>query len=569
MDRTQLEGRTYPGETTGVLHAEVAFLRERVRAAGLPEEVASRAEMELSRMERVSVSSLEYGLTRSYFDWLLALPWNHETTDRLDLAEAQRELDAGHLGLEFVKEQILDRFAVMKSQADGRAPVLALFGAVGTGKTSLGHAVARALGRRLVRVNVRGLADEAEILGQRRAVPEALPGRILRALRTAGTCNPVLVIEDADKLGSGGRGDVVAALVEALDSRLRGRFTDHFLDVPFDLSKVFFIVTANSRESMNESLAECCDPLYLPGYVQEEKLQIAKSFLLPHERERCGLVAGQFDINEFELKELVRLTAAEAGVGQLKQAIAERARKASRAVADGGGPGKATTAKSDSRHEAAGHRNELRPEVGVARALVLSPEGATVTAIEVSRIPGEPDLTLTGPQSERLRELVWSALTILRARAQKFDLEAKDFDRARLHVHVHNLLVPGDLVSLGLPVVAALISAFTDKPIRGDVGLTGGIALSGALRDVPGAVDKVLAARRREMAMAIVPMESAGLVDRLPTYVREAIRIQPVATVDEALDLCMLQIIVPKPEEASAISLFKPGKSGSKNMPGS
>jgi ATP-dependent Lon protease len=210
----------------------------------------------------------------------------------------------------------------------------------------------------------------------------------------------------------------------------------------------------------------------------------------------------------------------------------------------------------------------MRPEVGVARALILSPEGATVTAIEVSLIPGQPDLTLTGPQSERLRELVWSALTILRARAQRYDLDAQAFDQARLHVHVHDLLLPGDLLSLGLPMVAALISAFTSKPIRGDVGLTGGISLRGQLRDLPGAVDKVLAARRRELAMAVVPLETAGLLERLPGYVRDAIKIQPVATVDEALDLAMLQIIVPKPEEASAIGMFKTGKSGPKNAPG-
>jgi ATP-dependent Lon protease len=569
MDRTQVEGRTHASEGSGGLHAEVAFLRERVRAAGLPDEVSSRAEMELSRMERVAISSFEYGLTRSYFDWLLALPWNHESTDRLELAQARRELDAGHLGLEYVKEQILDRFAVMSTRGDGRAPVLALIGSVGTGKTSLGHAIARALGRKLVRVNVRDLADEAEVLGHRRATPDALPGRILRALRTAGTCNPVLIIEEADKLSTGGHGDVAAALVEALDSKLRSRFTDRFLDVPFDLSRVFFIVTANARESLSESLAECCDPLYLPGYVQEEKLKIAQSVILPHERNRCGLSADQFDLNEFELKELVQRTAAEAGVGQLKLAIAERARKAARVVAEGGGAPRAHVDQGGNGHHWTDHRHELRPQVGVARALVLSPEGATVTSIEVSRIPGQPDLTLTGPQNERLRELVWSALTILRARAAKYDLDAQTFDRARLHVHVHDLLVPGDLLSLGLPMVAALISAFTDKPVRGDVGLSGGIALGGGLRDVPGATSKVLAARRLELAMAVLPMESAGMVERLPDYVRNAIRIAPVATVDEALDLSLLQIIVPKPEEASAIGMFKPGKPGPKNPPGS
>jgi ATP-dependent Lon protease len=568
MDRTSSDVRTTNGETAGALHAEVAFLRERVRAASLPEQVHARADVELSRLERLPASAFEYGLIRSYFEWLLALPWSHESTDRLDLGAARRELDLGHFGLEFVKEQITDRFAVMKTRGDGTSPVLAFVGPAGTGKTSLAHAIARALGRKLVRINVRGISDEAEIVGQRRALPDALPGRIIRALRNAGTRNPVIVIEEADKLAGGGRGDAVGALVEALDSKLRSRYTDHFLDVPFDLSKVFFIVTAPTLESMRESLAECCDPLFLPGYVQEEKLEIARTYLLPHERQRCGLTVGQFDLSEFDLKELVRTTTTEAGVSELKRQIAERARKAAREVAEGRPGAVATAGRSAQVRRGSTSRPDLRPEVGLARALVLSPEGATVTAIEVSRIPGEPDLTLTGPQSERLRELVWSALTILRARAPRYDLDAETFDRARLHIHVHELLVTGDLLSLGLPMVAALISAFTDKPIRGDVGLTGGISLRGGLRDVPGAVDKVLAARRLELAMAVVPLDSAAVLERLPVYVRDAIRIQPVATVDEALDLSMLQIIVPKPEEASAIGMFRTGKSGSKNAPG-
>jgi ATP-dependent Lon protease len=561
MERTKTDISHSPAEGKGTNgSAEVAFLRERVRAAGLAEGALALAETELARLDRLPSASAEYGLARAYFDWILALPWNHRSEDHLDIAEARRQLDAGHFGLDYVKEQIIDRIAVMKTRADGSAPVIGFVGPTGTGKTSLGHSIARTLGRELVRLNLRGLRDESDIIGQRRVTTDAMPGRIIRALRNAGTRNPVIVLEEAGKLGTGGRGDIVSALVEAIDSRLRQRFTDQYLDVPFDLSEVFFIVTANSLEALPESLANCFDAYFLPGYVQEEKFEIARKHLLPREREKCGLREDQFEISEHVLKQMVRSNPREAGVGGLQEQIAELARKASRVVADGVHRALRLTEMDLGalpRGTVDDTTREIHPEVGVVRAMIVSPEGAAISTIEVSLIPGQKDVSLTGPQSHRLRELVQNALTILRARATRFDLKPEAFDSARLHIHVPDELAPSDLPSLGMPIVAALISAFTGKPIRADVALTGGITLRGRLREVRGVVDKVLAARRLELAHVVVPAENAKDFDHLPVYVRDAVQIHAVADVDEALRFSMLQIIVPKPEEASALTMLK------------
>ena len=577
MERTKADISTLqsPDQLTNgqTASGEIAFLRERVRAAGLPDDALHSAEVELAHLERLPTASNEYGLARAYFDWILALPWAHRSEDQLEVAAARRQLDAGHFGLDYIKEQLVDRIAVMKMRGDGRAPVLGLIGPAGAGKTSLCHSLARALGREMVQINLRGLAAESEIVGQRRVSTDAMPGRIIRALRGVGVRNPVIVLEEADKIGTGGRGDIVSALVEAIEPKLGARFLDQYLDVPFDLSEVLFVVTAKSFESLHESLAECIEPLFLPGYVQEEKYHIARNHLLPREREKCGLRDDQFDMDERALKELVRSNPREAGVRGLQKQIAELARKAARTVADGKRRELRLTEvdlgeyRERSREETS---PEIIPEVGVARAMIISPDGPAICPVEVSRIPGEPNLTLTGPQSDQLRELVLNALTILRTRATRFDLLPEIFDLARLHVHVQDFLVPSDLLSLGVPIVTSLISAFTGKPVRADVALTGGLTLRGRLREVPGAIDKILAARRLELTHVVMPADNARALRHVPAYVREAVNIHPVGSVDEALELSLLQIIVPKPEEASAIGMLHSDtpEDRAKNAPG-
>jgi len=548
--------------------AELSFLRDRMRAADLPEDALAAAEHELLRLEKLSPRSPEYSLARSFFDWLLALPWHARTRDRLDVKAARRTLDLGHFGLDIAKEEITDFLAVMQMRADGRAPALCFVGPAGAGKTSLGCAVARALDRRVVRISVRGIRDETEILGQRRTWPDALPGRIIHAIRSAGVKNPVIMIEEIDRLGPRGHGDVQAALFEALDLKVRSRFTDHFLDLPFDLSEVFFIATANLLEAVPEMLRDCFNPISLPGYVQEEKVKITKRFLIPRERERCGLGPEEFDVAEVALKEMVRAYSREAGVGRLQEQVALLARKAAGELAAGNA--KEVYVDSPRLAEWLGHplpgadSRRRGPEVGTAQALVIASDGGMVSPVEATRISGHGNVTITGPAGERLREHIQKALTILRARAKKFDLDLAAFDTSHLHVHIPDAPAAGDLAALDLALVASLVSTYTSKPIRADLALTGALSLSGQVRPVGGIVDKILAARRAEIEHVVIPAECAPELEKLPDYVRDAIKVHPVQTVDEALDWAVMQIILPKPEEASAIGLFRkepPGKS--------
>jgi ATP-dependent Lon protease len=539
----------------GTHPADIPFLRERIRAAGMPEAAQAALEHELTRFEQVPPTSTEYSLIRSYFDWLLTLPWNQRTEDQTDIGETRAKLDEGHFGLELAKDRITEHLSVMKLRGDDLGPVLCLVGPPGTGKTSLCHSVARVLGRKIVRISLRGLADETEICGQRRTRLDALPGRIIRGIRTAGSSNPVFVLEEIDRLGPGGTGDIQAALAEVLDPKLRATFTDHYLDVPFDLSGALFVVTAHLFEAIPEALAGSLDPILLPGYVQEEKYEIARHHLLPRERWKCGLDEQQFDLDDWALQQLLRSTATDAGVGRLKEQIGRLARKAAGTIASHSrtavkiGPGSLPEWIGAPLEE----KKAIVPDVGVAQALVITPGGAKVSSIEVSRISGRHAVTITGPQSTHLRELVQVALSILRARAKRFDFDPETIDQTHLHIHVQDVLAPSDLASLGLGIFAALVSAFTGKPIRGDLALTGAVSLKGRLRAVPGIVDKVLAARRLELTDMIVPKDNAGDLEQVPDYVYEAIKIHTAETVDEALAQALLQIIVPKPEETSAI----------------
>ncbi len=557
----QYEGKDRRSESAW-LSADIPFLRERVRAAELPERALAAAEHELTRLEYISPESSEYSLTRSYFDWLLALPWNRRTEDQTDARITRQFLDCGHYGLDHAKEQIADHLAVMHLRKDGRGPVLCLVGPPGTGKTSLGHSIARALGRTFVRISVRGASNESEICGQRRTFRDALPGKIIRGLRSAGVCNPLFMIEDVDRLGRGGLGDVQSALIEAIDPKLRGQFLDQYLDVTFDLSEVFFVATARQAEDIPESLSRGMEHIMLPGYVQEEKYQIGRHFILPRERERCGLTDAQFDLDESSLRQLSRTHPDQAGLHSLREQIGELARKAAGAVVRGAEGGVHLDSKNLSQWIDARAPQDVKtgpvPDVGTAKALVIAPRGAGVMNIEVTRITGRSNLTVTGPQSDQLRGMVEMAVTLLRACASRYDINVELFDNTHLHVNIEQELAASDLDSTGMAILAALVSEFTGKPIREDVAISGGISLRGRLRRVPRIVDKILAARRLEIEHVIIPKANEGDLDQIPDYVRDALSIHAVENADAALDRSLQQIIVPKPEETSAIDLAIP-----------
>jgi len=543
--------------------AALSFLRQRIRSAELPEYVMAAAEYELQRIGSSVPMSPEYGLARGYIDWLLALPWRQRSDDRLDVRRVQAELDAGHYGLDAVKAQILDFVGVMARRKDGQAPALCFVGPVGAGKTSLGHSIARALDRKFVSMSVAGVRDEAELDGRRRTWPDALPGRVIRAIRNAGTRNPVFVIEGIDRLDAEGRAGLSAVLYEVLDLKARARFTDHYLDLPFDLREAMFIATANLEEAIPEVLRECVEVIHLPGYVQEEKLAIAREYLLPRERERSGLTEAEFDIDEWALKSLIGEYTVEAGVRHLQRRIATLARHAAGAITAGKistwRVGRAELAECFG--PSAGSDDAVPPpEVGAARNLLVSADGGIVSVVEVTRIRGAGQITMTGPVDERMREHVLTALTAVRARAERYDLDPNVFDETQLHVHFNQAPAASDIASEGLAIAAALVSTYTGKPIRFDLTLTGGLSLRGRVLPVSGIVDKVLAARRADIRHIVIPRENQADLQQLPAYVTSAMQFHPVETVDQALELAMLQIIVPKPEETSAIEMFKKGK---------
>lgn len=546
--------------------AELPFLRERVRAAGLPDYVTSAADYELQRLANIPFTSPEYGLTRAYLDWLLALPWTARTPDRLEVHDVRRALDEGHFGLESAKERALRLISVMQLRADGCAPAMCFVGPPGAGKTSFAHSLARALGRKLIRISATALRTEADVLGQRRTWLDAQPGKIIRALRAAAVKNPVLLIEQIDHLSSGSATDIASTLLEALDTKLRTRFTDHYLDLPFDLSETLFIATANLVETIPEPLREALEPISFPGYVPEEKFQIARDYLLPRERERSGLKPQQFDVDEWSLKQLAMSYTSEAGVRELQDRIAELARRAASEIA----AGSRTTVHLDRAGletwlGTAVHPSDSRhPEVGAARSVVLTPNGGAVALVEITGIRGTAQITATGPAGD-LSEHIQMALTIVRSRAERFDLEPEIFAKTHLHVHFPIAPAPSDIASTGLALVAALVSAYTGKPIRPDLALTGALSLRGRLLPVPGLVEKVLAARRADLQHLILPEEQEHELEMLPSHILGPLKLHPLEAVDEAIDFALLQIIVPKPEETSAIEMFQKGHRGPGN----
>src|SRR5664279_432636 len=529
--------------------AEINELREKVEAAGMPEEVKVRAIKEVDRMSRIPSASPEVGVIRTYVDWLVALPWNVASEDQLDIKEAARILDEDHYGLEKVKERILEYLAVRSLTDTVRSPILALVGPPGVGKTSLGKSVAKAMNRKFVRMSLGGIHDEAEIRGHRRTYIGALPGRIIQNLKTAGTNNPVFMLDEIDKIGMDFRGDPSSALLEVLDPEQNNTFQDNYLEVPFDLSKVLFIATANLLDPIPAALRDRMEIIQLPGYTQQEKIEIGRRFLVPKQMENHGLTAKRIELTPEAMVRLVQSYTKEAGVRNLEREIANVMRKVARSVAEG--RKRKTVVDVKKLEEYLGPPRweygelEAEDQTGAATGLVVTEAGGDIVAVEVTKMEGKEDFILTGQLGEVMRESARAALSWIRANAASLGIEREIFERNTLHIHVPAGGIPKDGPSAGVTMATAMVSALTGIAVRKDVAMTGEITLRGRVLPIGGLKQKILAAHLSGAKVVIIPRKNEKDLRDIPDEIRKQIKIIPVDSSEQALDAALRRKPVP------------------------
>ena len=522
--------------------AEINELRERIEAAGLPEDAQKAAERELSRLEKLPPVAAEYGVIRSYLEWLVDLPWSKETDDNLDIAHAREVLDEDHYDLEEVKDRILEYLAVRKLNPESPGPILCFVGPPGVGKTSLGRSIARALGREFERISVGGVRDEAEIRGHRRTYIGALPGTIIRALRDAGTRNPVFMIDEIDKMGTDYFGDPSSAMLEVLDPAQNSTFRDHYLDLQFDLSEVMFIATANVLDTIPGPLLDRMETIELAGYTLEEKRQIARKYLVPRQIDANGLKPSQIEFADPALSAIIEEYTREAGVRNLERQIGTICRKVAREVAEGKAKGKVRISAKRAR-ELLGKRrffSETRrrtKDPGVATGLAWTPVGGEVLFVEATAVPGSGKLTITGQLGEVMRESAQAALSWVRAHAKDVNPQLPDdwFAEHDLHVHVPAGAVPKDGPSAGVAMATALASLISNRPVRNDVAMTGEITLTGQVLPIGGLKEKSLAAQRAGIKQVIVPDRNEGDVEEISEVERRGLEFIYADDIGDAL----------------------------------
>ena len=523
--------------------AEISDLREKIRVAGMSQKVEEIASKEVNRLERMNPVSAEYTVSRTYLDYLIAIPWNKKSADNLDLDRARTILNDDHYGLEKVKDRILEFLAVKKLRESMKGPILCFVGPPGVGKTSLGRSIARALERKFIRISLGGVRDEAEIRGHRRTYVGALPGRIIQEIRRAEVSNPVFMLDEVDKIGQDVRGDPAAALLEALDSEQNFSFTDHYLDVPFDLSHVLFITTANILLPIPPALLDRMEVIHLSGYTEEEKEKIAFQFLIPHQKEENGLKDHPLSFTQDAVYKIIREYTREAGVRNLEREIAALCRKIAKEVAMGHSP--KVELNEVGVEELLGPRQffrevaQERDRIGVATGLAWTENGGDIIFIETLKMKGDKGLILTGSLGEVMKESAQAALSYIRTNALALDVPENFYQECDIHIHVPAGATPKDGPSAGITIAAAVLSLLREKPIPHEMAMTGELTLSGRVLPVGGIKEKILAARRAGVKTVIQPKKNEENLSDIPDYVKSEMAFVLVEHIQEVLDLIL------------------------------
>ncbi len=518
---------------------EITELRQRLEEAELTEAAREAADREVDRLARMNPAAAEYSVVRTYLEWIIELPWQAGSEEHIDVKEAQQILDEDHYDLKDVKERIVEYLAVRRIKPDMKGPILCFIGPPGVGKTSLGQSIARATGREFIRISLGGIRDEAEIRGHRRTYVGALPGRIIQGLRNIGTNNPVFMLDEIDKIGADFRGDPSSALLEVLDPEQNDSFSDHYLEIPFDLSRVMFITTGNVTATIPPALQDRMEIIRLPGYTDEEKFHIARNYLIPRQLERHGLKASQLRITPGALRHIIGDYTREAGVRNLERTIATICRKAARRVAEG--ETEATKIKIADLEEFLGHQ-KFFPDVaeritmpGVVTGLAWTEAGGQILFVEASRMPGDKKLTLTGQLGEVMQESAQAALSWVRSNAEALDVAPDFYEHSDIHLHVPSGATPKDGPSAGVAMAAALTSLLTGRLAKDNIAMTGEITLRGKVMPVGGIKEKVLAAKRAGLDTVILPEQNRGAVQDMEEDLRAGINFIFVDTVDEVI----------------------------------
>jgi ATP-dependent Lon protease len=532
------------GEEGGA-REEIAKLRQAIADAAMPEEVETHASKELKRLEHMQAGSTEHSMLQTYIEWLVELPWAKSSASEIDIAAARAILDEDHYGLPKIKQRILEYLAVQKLKPEGKSPILCFAGPPGVGKTSLGQSIARATGRKFVRVSLGGIHDESEIRGHRRTYVGALPGTIMQGIKKAGTCNPVMMLDEIDKLGHGVQGDPNAALLEVLDPEQNSTFRDNYLAVPFDLSKVMFIATANVIDAIPGPLRDRMEVIELSGYTEEEKLEIARRYLVRRQIDANGLGESEVEVSDGAIDEIIRYYTREAGVRNLERAIAKTLRSIAMKVAEGGTPPYRIDT-DDVPVILGAHRFEretaMRTSVpGVVTGLAWTPVGGDILFIEATKVPGGGRLILTGQLGDVMKESAQAAFTLIKSRAAVLGIEMDAFTENDIHVHVPAGAIPKDGPSAGVAMSVALASLLTDRRARPDVAMTGEISLRGLVLPVGGIKEKVIAASRAGITEVLLPARNRHDLEDIPQEVVERTRFVWLESIEQALDAALLE----------------------------